>query len=1319
MSNRTVIKTGVTNILGDTVADVIIPINKLADGVSVNKLVNTVNAPQPSRVLDATDKRTKRILDTLSNRYTLSMTNYIYQRNRLLLNQLKKQLRDVGRLHNPVDKKKALTVINNQVKKFNYAVGMRKLLNDLWDSSWFAGAGEALEVVKRDKAAFAVCDINVVEFADDEYKRVRRKKNTVDDELDKVKKDKELARRTREQNQQVVKQQRKSDFERIERRVTKANAKLRNDEIRQLNNSNFNEQEYNQRVNEINARYEEKNRQDIRNVKLQVVQEQSRQRRDAIQYESELDVKEQQLQQVKQRQDAANQLRANKDSIAAERAVKNSKNANEFDNNLKQEQQRIDDEIYELETGKKRKRSGDTVKSDKPVKSKADKFADLPKDEQSRRKLTQAELDARRDSGNKPYVDNRRNNDVVTPVDTTAQQRTANEQLYKEQVRNNKRELKNSDSEINKLNTPTKYERDQAGNIQASNKEIDGSNEQIRLLNDRIANESDEDRRNKLIRQRDREIKARDISIAQRDSLINELDGRSRGRLKALEEAKVRRAKLIQQKANLEANARDKTPITQTDFGSAYISKRNGQISDNYEQAYQQQVTNLIAQYANGTITEQQLFDSLSGKTPYGTNDEGVAGGADSEAYKKVPHDVSKRVGRIARTEVVAAFNIGKLDKLYEQGYEEVEWCAVLETGTCSLCNERNGTIYRIDELLNQLDTGRFPSRSEKDNWEYIVIPAHSFCNCFWKPVGDMEEEERNRRRRKVNKQRTSTALKATAFAATGAISLGLIYAGLLAYRGKLKINKKSVQQIQEKVQAIQQKAVEKQVNIPLSTTISNTVNQVNQTTPESVKRAIAEQLLDIPKQIIQEQIPVDLRPTVDIPEPELDIVNQEQLNLVQEQVIRVSGNLEARTDEGATSIYEPDQNVIKTSGNLALRANKQIVIANNILSKDALAKINNMQVQALNIINLLSQSPNDVNTAMRGIELLKDMNDNYILAARTNDVALKHIQVNLALVRDELIAKLGEQYSIDVAPVNLDTKAILKATRPYTQIEASFDNAQRLRVAYNNELPDRLNILDGIKQRLIEVPAVKYLYKAEQRGRLGEFTDWLKSKDPVNKVSNRYQLNQHQNNILYIEDTIKSGVPIGKREYEEYMRQLYNINNDVIEKSKKYNVDVDFISNNIKRENLILEPKINPREVEQQLNTYRQYQQLYNEISNKTHDLTIRMKDMKVDGNFKASWSRGINTMGDLAEFATRKGRKRGSKNKNKSLSLRNHILTGIASGSVIGTVPGIITGSTLGHGMGIRGALVGASQGAVLGALKGSAIYGVRRAWSDKKKR
>lgn len=1287
MSNRTVIKTGVTNILGDTVADVIIPINKLADGVSVNKLVNTVNAPPLSRVLDATDKRTKRILDTLSNRYTLSMTNYIYQRNRLLLNQLKKQLRDIGRIYNPVDKKKAVSAVNAQVKKFNYSIGMRKMLNDLWDSSWFAGVGEALELVKRDKAAFAVCDVNVVEFADDEYKRVRRKKNTIDDELDKVKRDKELARRTREQNQQVVKQQRKSDFERIERRVTKANAKLRNDEIRQLNNSNLNEQEYNQRVNEINARYEEKNKQDIRNVKLQVVQEQGKQRRDAIQYESELDVKEQQLQQVKQRQDAANQLRANKDSIAAERAVKNSKNANEFDNNLKQEQQRIDDEIYELETGKKRRGSGDKpVKSVKStVSNKPDTFADLPKDEQSRRKLTQAELDARRDSGNKPYVDNRRNNDVVTPVDTTAQQRTANERLYKEQVRNNKRELKNSDSEIKRLKRVKGEEADLIYAIENKKQKSTGY-----ALSDK------------------------DVEAAK--ARLNEI---SPGRIKALEQAKVRRVKLIQQKANLEANARDKTPITQTDFGSAYISKRNDQISDNYEQAYQQQVTNLIAQYVNGTITEQQLFDSLSGTSPFGVNAEGVAGGAKGEAYKKVPHDVSKRVGRIARTEVVAAFNIGKLNKLYEQGYEEVEWCAVLETGTCSLCNERNGTIYRIDELLNQLDPGRFPSRSEKDNWEYIVISAHPNCNCYWKPVGDMEEEERNRRRRKVNKQRTDVALKATVFATTGAISLGLIYAGLLAYRGKLKINKKSVQQIQEKVQAIQQEAVEKQVNIPLSTTISNAVNQVNQTTPEAVKRTIAEQLLDIPKQIIQEQIPVDLRPTVDIPEPELDIVDQQQLNLVQEKITRVSGNLEARTDEAATSIYEPDQNVVKTSGNLALRANKQIVIANNILSKKALDDINNMQVQALDIINLLSQSPNDVNTAMRGIELLNDMNDNYILAAQTNDVALKHIQLNLALVRDELIAKLGEQYSIDVAPVNLDTAAILKATRPYTQVQDSFDNAQRLRVAYNNELPNRLNILDAVKQRLVEIPAVKYLYKAEQRGRLGEFTDWLKSKDPVNKVSNRYQLNQHQNNILYIEDTIKSGLPIGKREYEEYMRQLYNINNDVIEKSKKYNVDVDFISNNIKRENLELEPKINPREVEQQLNTYRQYQQMYNEISNKTHDLTIRMKDIQIDGNFKASWSRGINTMGDLAEFATRKGRKRGSKNKNKSLSLRNHILTGIVSGSVIGTVPGIITGSTLGHGMGIRGALVGASQGAVLGALKGSAIYGVRRAWSDKKKR
>jgi len=70
----------------------------------------------------------------------------------------------------------------------------------------------------------------------------------------------------------------------------------------------------------------------------------------------------------------------------------------------------------------------------------------------------------------------------------------------------------------------------------------------------------------------------------------------------------------------------------------------------------------------------------------------------------------------IAQTESAAASSAGLLAAFDENDIREVEWAADLGPGCCEVCQERDGTVYSIDEAEG-------------------MLPAHPGCECAWLSV--------------------------------------------------------------------------------------------------------------------------------------------------------------------------------------------------------------------------------------------------------------------------------------------------------------------------------------------------------------------------------------------------------------------------------------------------------------------------------------------------------------------------------------------------------------------------------------------------------
>jgi hypothetical protein len=91
------------------------------------------------------------------------------------------------------------------------------------------------------------------------------------------------------------------------------------------------------------------------------------------------------------------------------------------------------------------------------------------------------------------------------------------------------------------------------------------------------------------------------------------------------------------------------------------------------------------------------------------------------------------RIGRLARTELGAAYNLGRLEAYLNNGIQYVRWDVDPEHFArgvvCELCNYRskfNGGIYPITEILND---------------PRLHLPVHPYCLCVLRPLNDTQAE--------------------------------------------------------------------------------------------------------------------------------------------------------------------------------------------------------------------------------------------------------------------------------------------------------------------------------------------------------------------------------------------------------------------------------------------------------------------------------------------------------------------------------------------------------------------------------------------------
>lgn len=93
------------------------------------------------------------------------------------------------------------------------------------------------------------------------------------------------------------------------------------------------------------------------------------------------------------------------------------------------------------------------------------------------------------------------------------------------------------------------------------------------------------------------------------------------------------------------------------------------------------------------------------------------------------PKGINYAVERIMRTEMARAATQADIIKWQNEGVDEVQWNARLESNTCEHCKERDGRVYKIKQARDS-------------------VPLHPNCRCFLTPYDRVAEAARGEQAR-------------------------------------------------------------------------------------------------------------------------------------------------------------------------------------------------------------------------------------------------------------------------------------------------------------------------------------------------------------------------------------------------------------------------------------------------------------------------------------------------------------------------------------------------------------------------------------------
>lgn len=189
-------------------------------------------------------------------------------------------------------------------------------------------------------------------------------------------------------------------------------------------------------------------------------------------------------------------------------------------------------------------------------------------------------------------------------------------------------------------------------------------------------------------------------------------------------------------------------------FANEYITRRNKEVARNFTDTYTNKIFQSVSTYLNSNLNitrEKNLIHHLSFRQIQQLTPEerrlyteelsnydlkSIYGLNSPETYDNLKFSPKQRIQRIALTEINAAYNLGRFAALVDEGFTEFIWKTNSRTKQCVLCESLNGTLIRLEDLVNigYTDFRGVNTRRDKSfpgNEKILFSPAHPSCDCF------------------------------------------------------------------------------------------------------------------------------------------------------------------------------------------------------------------------------------------------------------------------------------------------------------------------------------------------------------------------------------------------------------------------------------------------------------------------------------------------------------------------------------------------------------------------------------------------------------
>lgn len=212
----------------------------------------------------------------------------------------------------------------------------------------------------------------------------------------------------------------------------------------------------------------------------------------------------------------------------------------------------------------------------------------------------------------------------------------------------------------------------------------------------------------------------------------------------------IRKTDIAEKKKTLKILKQD---VITSDFGQTYLQERNKEIAKNFTNTYKEKIFSSINSYFNQKLSitrEKNLINHLSFKRLRDLSKEEKAEyineydnlqqiyGLKTQSlstYDSLKFNPKERIRRIAKTELSAAYNLARYDKLVNQGYIEFQIKNRGKTD-CVLCLSKNNEIITISQItsINRgfTDFKGIDTRKDKNAYENrnLIFPTFH-PNCF------------------------------------------------------------------------------------------------------------------------------------------------------------------------------------------------------------------------------------------------------------------------------------------------------------------------------------------------------------------------------------------------------------------------------------------------------------------------------------------------------------------------------------------------------------------------------------------------------------